>query len=101
MTGQQPGAGVIRIATFHASTGALAGLLRAAADNAQEARSAPGCLSAEVCHARDETVLVISRWESNAPLQQFLSWHQGRAHGSVAPFTTAAPRAMHYAVDNP
>jgi quinol monooxygenase YgiN len=91
-------AGVVRISTFRARPGQVSGLIDAAGGNADAARQAPGCLSAEVCTDPDEpdTVLVISRWESESAVRAFLDWHERLAHGTVSPYAVGKPRSVHY-----
>ncbi len=92
--------GVVRITTFHAQPGHLDGLREAARGNAAAAREADGCLSAEVCVAADEkdTLLVVSRWDSERALRAFLGWHEGIAHGAVSPHLAGRPVAAHHPV---
>ena len=82
---------------MRASQGQLDELLEAARGNANDAASADGCLSAEVCTDPevDDGILVISRWESLAALKQFLAWHETIAHASLADFSIEKPRAVH------
>jgi quinol monooxygenase YgiN len=93
-------AGVVRVSTFRAKPGQVAGLVGAAGENAHAARQATGCLSAEVCTSPDtaDTVLVISRWESGSALRAFLDWHERLAHGAVSPYAVGKPRSVHYPV---
>ena len=93
-------AGVVRISTFRARPGQVPGLIDAAGNNARAARQAPGCLSADVCTDPDEpdTVLVISRWESESAVRGFLDWHERLAHGTVSPYAVGKPRSVHYPV---
>jgi len=91
-------AGVVRISTFRARPGQVSSLIDAAGDNAGAARRAPGCLSAEVCTDPDQpdTVLVVSRWESESAVRAFLEWHERLARGTVSPYAVGKPRSVHY-----
>lgn len=93
-------AGLVRLTTFSARPGRAGALLEAAMDNAEAARRATGCRSAEVCTAPEDpdTVLVVSRWESDAALRAFLGWHERLAHGAVSPHAAGPPHSVHYPV---
>ena len=93
-------ASIIRITSLRAAPGRRAGLIAAAHENASAARAADGCRSAEVCEEPDDTdtVVVISRWESEDALQAFLAWHRRIAHASLADFAAAPPVERHLAV---
>lgn len=93
-------AGVVRVSTFHARPGGLDGLLGATRQNAQAARRAAGCLSADVCSDPDaaDVVHVISRWASVADLEAFLGWHQRVAHAAVSAHVAGPPASVHYPV---
>jgi quinol monooxygenase YgiN len=95
------GAGVIRIATLTAQGSRMPALLHAARTNAEEARSQPGCLSAEVGTVPDDDtqLVVVSRWRSADDLTAFLSWHEGIAHELIRRASSVAPRAMHYPIE--
>jgi|SRR5690348_8874173 len=96
-------AGVVRITTLQARSGQAAELMDAVRRNAREARAASGCLSAEACvdpRERD-TVLVISRWESEVAVRAFLDWHERSARGVLSPYAVSAPRSVHYPVPVP
>lgn len=98
--GSSAAAGVIRVSEFIARSGKSEALVEATRGNAQSARRQPGCISAEVCTSPHDSnrVVVISRWESTAALEEFLSWHQGIAHDSVATSVTEKPQSVHYPV---
>lgn len=91
-------AGVVRVSTFLAQSGHIAALVAAANLNACDARAASGCLSADVCAETGErdTVLVVSRWESESAVRAFLAWHEQRAHDTVLPHVAVKPRSVHY-----
>lgn len=82
---------------MRALKGQLNELLEAARTNANDAASADGCLSAEVCTdpETEDGITVISRWQSRSALQQFLAWHETIAHASLADFSVEKPRARH------
>jgi heme-degrading monooxygenase HmoA len=48
--------------------------------------------------ADPDSVLVISRWDSEAALQGFLDWHEQMAHGAVSPYATDRPVSVHHPV---
>lgn len=91
---------IVRITSLRAAPGQRAGLIAAAQENASAARAADGCRSAEVCEQSGdaEAVVVISRWESERALQNFLAWHRSIAHASLADFAAAPPSEHHLAV---
>lgn len=88
---------VTRIARVAARDGAEAELLRAARQNADDARAA-GALSAEVCEDPGTAggLAVISRWARRSELEEFLGWHEDQAHASMADFSVGAPEVTHY-----
>ena len=96
-------AGVVRVTTLQALSGRAADLMDAARRNAGEARAASGCLSAEVCTDPQEqdTVLVISRWESETAVRAFLDWHERQAQGALSPYAVSTPHSVHYPVSVP
>jgi quinol monooxygenase YgiN/quercetin dioxygenase-like cupin family protein len=96
-------AGVVRITTLQARSGQDTELMEAARRNAREARAASGCLSAEACTdpGEQDTVLVISRWESETAVRAFLDWHERSAHGALSPYAVGRPRSVHYPVPVP
>lgn len=100
---QAQSAGVVRVTTLQARSGHAPELMDAAQHNACEARAADGCLSAEVCTDPRGlgTVLVISRWESDAKVRAFLDWHGQRARGALSPYAVGGPRSVHYPASVP
>lgn len=89
---------VIRATTIKSLPGQEEELLRAARNNAEEARAA-GALSADVCTDPNEPgVVVISRWAARSQLKEFLSWHEGLARESLSAFADGEPVTVHYPV---
>ncbi|MEO7126966.1 MAG: antibiotic biosynthesis monooxygenase family protein [Nakamurella sp.] len=91
-------AGVVRVATLTARADEMPALIRAAQANAAEARSQPGCLTADVCTVPDDPdrLIVLSRWETPDDLSAFLGWHEGVAHELISQASSVKPQAVHY-----
>ncbi|GAA3753474.1 hypothetical protein GCM10022240_03060 [Microbacterium kribbense] len=96
-----PHATVIRITTLQARPDVRAELVAAAWENAAAAGRQDGCLSAEVAADPGDAdrILVISRWESEQAVADFLRWHEQIAHAGLRDFTARPPASVHHTVD--
>ena len=68
-------ANVVRVARFRTASGERQELLNRLQGGVEGIRQRPGCFGAQICTVREdpEVAVVISRWASQAALDQFLS----------------------------
>lgn len=85
---------VLRLARVRPAEGQREALIRAARENAQDALAA-GALSAEVYDDGQEGIVVASRWPTPNALEEFLSWHEARAHESLRGLAAGTPSVTH------
>jgi quinol monooxygenase YgiN len=85
-------ANVVRVARFRPAEGRREDLLSRLQNGVADIRQRNGCFGAQVCTVREvpDTIVLISRWESQAALDQFLSDTTAQ-RAEAAAFTVEPP----------
>jgi quinol monooxygenase YgiN len=85
-------ANVVRVARFRPAPGRRDELLNRLLSGVDGIRQRDGCFGAQVCSLRQDPdiIAIISRWASNAALDQFLS-DTAAQRAEAATLTTEAP----------
>jgi quinol monooxygenase YgiN len=79
-------ASVVRVARFRPASGQREALLSRLQGGVDGIRQRDGCFGAQVCSVREdpETIVIISRWSSQAALDQFLADSADQRAGAAA-----------------
>lgn len=84
---------VIRTARITATEGNQKVLVERGRTNARDALAA-GALSAEV-YETEGGIVVVSRWDKQSELEEFLSWHETQAHETLGGSAAEKPQVEH------